>query len=237
MIDLHCHILSGVDDGPETLEQSIALARAQLGAGVSTVAATPHVSARYPANDGPRIAAEVAALAAELAARGLALQVVAGAEVALDVALALPNDDLARLRLGDGPWLLVEPPVSGRAQDVAGMLRHVRGRGHEVLIAHPERCAELARNVHTLRALVDEGFALQITAGALSGRFGRKIRRRTERMVAESLVHVIASDAHDAARRGPGLDDAPVATGRWMTADVPRAILDGAPLPPWPAHR
>lgn len=234
MIDLHCHILPGIDDGPQTVEQSIELARAQVAAGVELVAATPHVNERFPANDAALIAAVRAKLQAELVARRIPLRLAAGAEVALGVAALMPNRELERLRLGDGPWLLVEPPSVGDTDEIAELLRAVRDRGHEVLVAHPERCAGLAGELSVLAELVAEGFALQLTAASLSGRFGRRVARRAERIAGRGLAQVLASDAHDNASRGPGLTGVAPQLHSWMTAQVPAAILAGAPLPPPP---
>jgi protein-tyrosine phosphatase len=241
LIDLHCHILPDIDDGPTRMADSVALARAQVAAGVHTVAATPHVSPGMP-NSAARIEAAVASLRAALADAGVPLDVVPGAEVDLALAATLPDEELERLRLGGGPWLLIEAPLSPRVQGVDILLRHLRSRGHALLIAHPERCPDFQRRPEALAGLLGDRTLVQVTAGALTQQFGRQVARYARRLVADGSAHVVASDAHDTLGRPPGLSADLALAGlgseervRWLTEEMPRAILDGAPLPPPPA--
>jgi protein-tyrosine phosphatase len=240
MIDLHCHILPGLDDGPPDLEGSLALARAQVDAGVQVVAATPHVLAEYPVNDSVTIAAAVAELNVSLQRESIPLEVLSGAEIGLTRAAELDDDELRALGLGGGPWLLVEPPLSASSAGVDIILRHLRERGHRLLIAHPERCPEFQRRPETLRALVRDGMLVQVTAGALVGQFGGPVRRFARTLVDDGLAHVLASDAHDPRRRPPGLLGPALDAGypeplaAWLAEAVPHALLAGEPLPTTP---
>jgi protein-tyrosine phosphatase len=113
-----------------------------------------------------------------------------------------------------------------------------------VLLAHPERCPAFHRDPERLQRLVDAGVLVQITAGSMTGGFGSTVRRLTATMLRTGVVHVVASDAHDAVKRPPGLNDGFTSLERelpglaelqpWMTEQVPRAILDGTPLPERP---
>ena len=109
MIDLHCHVLAGIDDGPATIEESVALARAAAAQGTGTLVATPHVSARYR-NEATTIALLVEELNVRLAAEDVALEVLPGAEIAITSVIEIEPSQLERLGLGDGRWLLMEPP-------------------------------------------------------------------------------------------------------------------------------
>lgn len=239
-VDLHAHVLPGVDDGPATLEDTLALARVAVAAGTDRIVATPHVNeARYIAPEA--IAPAVDEVNRHLGEAGIALRVEAGAEVALTRLLDLSDDDLGVLRLGGGPYLLLECPFAVIAGDFEPLIYDVQTRGYRVLLAHPERCPVFQRDPDRLVRLVDGGALVQLTAGVLRGAFGSRTREFAHRLLREDLVHVLASDTHDAVRRPPGLGDALEhaeravpgvrARERWMTEKVPEAILAGDPVP------
>jgi protein-tyrosine phosphatase len=239
MIDLHCHVLAGIDDGPATVEQSIALARDAAAAGTRVLVATPHVSRRY-ASDPATIARLVDQLNGRLAVEGVGLEVRTGAELAIMPALELEAAELQRFSLGGGPWLLVEPPIRPVAAGLDLLILELQKRGHRILLAHPERCPAFQRDPEMLESLVRHGILTSVTAGALVGRFGANVRRFALKLVREGLVHSVASDAHDRQSRPPGtateLDQAglgPLAD--WLTRAVPAAILSGEAIPPQPA--
>jgi protein-tyrosine phosphatase len=239
VIDLHCHILPGIDDGPDDLAGSVAMAREHVARGTTTVVATPHVSWDHP-NTAEIVAAGVADVNAALRAEGVPLEVLAGAEVALTRAVDMTAEQLADLRLGNGPWLLLEAPISVDSPGIEGLVGIVQSRGVRVLLAHPERCASFHTDPELLERLVAGGCLAQVTAGALNGFFGRTVQAAARRYVDAGLVHVVASDSHDAAHRVPGMRDDMEAAGYapltdWMASDVPRAMLDGVPVPPRPA--
>jgi protein-tyrosine phosphatase len=239
MIDLHCHVLPGIDDGPATIEETLALGRAQEALGVTTIVATPHVHWDYPENDAARIAELVAQVNGAFAAEGIGVRVLPGAEVALTRAVDLSDDELAALRLGGGPWLLLEPPFSPAATAGAhAAISSLLHRGHRLVIAHPERSPLFLADGALLEQLVASGALVSITAGALTGRFGRDAKRFALRLLADGQVHDVASDAHGAGeRRPPGMAEHLAAVGYTELTDhlcreIPQAILDGTPVPP-----
>ncbi len=238
MIDLHCHVLPGIDDGPATVEASLALARAAAAAGVRTIVATPHVSWDYP-NEPTTITRLVDEVNERLAAEHIDVTIRRGAELAFTRIADIPDEQLRELGLGGGRWLLVEPPFTPSVVGLENVIAGLRARGYEVVLAHPERCPAFHRDVEALVRLTSSGVACSITAGSLVGRFGREVRRFSLSLVEAGLVHNVASDAHDAVRRQPGmaaeLDEAGLAGLRaWTTEAVPQAILAGEPLPPRP---
>jgi len=238
VIDLHCHVLPGIDDGPETIAGSLALARAAVDAGVRTLVATPHVNWRYP-NDAATIAAAVGELSERLVAEGVALELRTGAEVAMTQLSTIARGELERLRLGGGEWLLLEPPFSPVAPALKAIVEDLLARGERVLLAHPERCPAFHRDPRLLGSLVHGGALTSITAGSLVGRFGETVRRFAIGLVQEELVHNVASDAHDVADRAPGIATELEQAGLtpladWLTESVPAAILDGGPIPARP---
>jgi protein-tyrosine phosphatase len=243
VIDLHSHILPGLDDGPATMDGSLDLARAAVDAGTRTILATPHIN-DYAAIDPARIAAGIDELRPALADAGIPLEVLPGGEIAIWRLVDLDDDTLRALALGGGPYLLVESPFSPVVGDFEPMVLDLHARGHRVLLAHPERCPAFQRDPARLARLVDAGALVQITAGSMSGGFGSTVRRFTATLLREGLGHVVASDAHDHVKRPPGLQAGFGVLERelpgigeqaeWLTELVPRAVLDGAPAPPRP---
>ena len=248
MIDLHTHVLPGLDDGPPTLGLAVELARAAASSGVKTIVATPHVSPRYRRTSA-EISAAVAALRAALLSAEADVAIVAGAEVDLTMALDLDDAELTALRLGGGPHLLIESPLSAGAGDFDPLLADIRRRGHQVVLAHPERCPAFQRAPERVERLVEQGFLCSITAGSIAGRFGGSVRKFTLELIAHGWVHNVSSDMHDAVRRPPGLlagiasaeRELPGLTAQsdWYTHAVPAAILAGSALgpPPEPPRR
>jgi protein-tyrosine phosphatase len=239
LIDLHCHVLPGIDDGPASLDDSLALVRAAAAAGTSTIVATPHVSWDMP-NEAGTIAQLVDELNARLEREQIDVRVRRGAEVAITRAVDLSDAELNALSLGGGPWVLVEPPFSPLVAGLESLLEGLQAQGHKIVIAHPERCPAFHRDPDALVRLVETGMLTSITAGALSGRFGRDVRRFARTLVQEGLAHNVASDAHDAVSRPPGIAEDLRRAGydglaHWVAQDVPAAILAGEAIPPRPS--
>ena len=240
MIDLHAHVLPGIDDGPPTLEASLALARAAVASGTRVMVATPHIDERYG-----RAATELDQLVANLQAEfdhaGIALQLRAGAEIAGARVADLDDSTLRRVALGGGGWILLETPFE-RAEDIEGAMRDLQSRGLGVVLAHVERSGPLRRDPTRVRRMVEAGALVSITADSLRGRFGSTARRFAGLLLREGLVHNVASDAHDAAQRPPDLRPGLRAVGGraladYFTVEVPRAVLEGGPMPSAPVPR
>lgn len=240
MIDLHFHALPGIDDGPSTFEESIALVEAAQADGTKHIVATPHVSWHYQ-NDAATIRALVHELNDRLAQRGIQVEVSAGAEIAMTRVSQLRLQDLRELTLARSRWLLIEPPFSAVAPTFESTVLELLGEEHRVLIAHPERCQALRRDPGAIARLVNAGALTSITAGSLTGRFGAPVRQFATRLLEERLVHNVASDAHDMAGRPPALASEILRAGHgdlreWLTELVPAAILSGERIPVRPAR-
>jgi len=239
VIDVHCHLLPAVDDGPPDVEAALEQARSHVAAGVETVVCTPHVDWEWQV-DAATIARRVDELRHALSEAQIPLHVEAGAEVGLTRALDLSDQELRRLRLAGGEWLLLEAPLAVSAA-VEQPIAMVAMRGHRILLAHPERSPAFQRDPESLRRLVQSGTVrTQITATSLNGAFGSTVQRFARQLVREGLVDIVASDAHDARRRPPGLREAIVGAGfaeaaASMTVDAPAAVLNGGPMPARPA--
>jgi len=245
VIDLHCHVLPGLDDGPENMDEALELLARQAECGVDAVVATPHVSHNYPGVTAEAIAEGVKELREAAKDARIPVRVIAGAEVALTRAVDLSDRQLAALRLGGGPWLLLEPPyapMSASALEAAigGLLR----RGHRIVLAPPERCSAFHTDREPLERLIEAGVRCSVTAGALTGAFGRTVRKFALEMLEDGLVHNIASDAHGGMEsRPPGLAGPLKEAGyedlaEWLCHQVPLALLGGTEPPDPPAvHR
>jgi protein-tyrosine phosphatase len=241
VIDLHCHVLPGIDDGPARSEESLALAHAAGAAGVDTLVATSHVSWSYR-NDADTLGSLTADLNARLshAEGGGAVRVLPGAEVAASIVMDLDPQELRRLGLGGGRWLLLEPPLASSAAGLEIVVAELQQRGHGIVLAHPERCPAFHRDTRLLESLIEGGALTSITAGSLTGRFGATVRRFTHALLKAGAVHNVASDFHDLAGRPPGMSAALESAGLsslgdWLTHEVPLAILEDRELPHKPA--
>jgi len=241
VIDLHVHALAGIDDGPATLDEAVIFARAAHEDGTRTLIATPHVSHRYP-NTPDSIATAVAALRTRLEEERVGVELLTGAEIAIERIAALDDAALDALTLGAGPYLLIESPLSVSAGDIGAPIARLLAAGRRVVLAHPERSPTFHREPELLGHLVGSGVLTSVTASAFAGTFGKTARRFSERMLEEGLVHNVASDGHDAGARPPRLSEGLAhvrrvsgeAWGDWLVRIVPEAVLAGDPIPAAP---
>lgn len=207
MVDLHCHLLPGIDDGAKDLDMSLAMAQMIIDDGVTTQACTPHIYPGLYENTAAGIRQAIAALQKELDQRDMPLQLVEGADVHLrpDLATAIKADEVPTL--AGSRYLLLEPPHHVAPPRFEQSVFELRLAGLVPVITHPERLTWLGDHYAMMANLVKGGAWMQITAGSLSGRFGRRPRYWAERMLDEGLVHILATDAHDAKHRPPLLSE------------------------------
>jgi protein-tyrosine phosphatase len=205
MIDLHSHLLPGIDDGATDLQTALVMAQCYVDDGVTTVACTPHILPGVYHNTGPQIRTAVQALQAELTNRGINLTLVPGCDghVVPDFVAGIKSGRL--LTLNDSRYVLVEPPHNVPPPRLEEMFFGVMVAGYVPILTHPERLTWIAHQYDKMRALAHGGVWMQITAGSLIGDFGRQPKYWAERMLDEGLVHVLATDAHDPVRRAPVL--------------------------------
>ena len=242
MIDLHSHILPGIDDGARTLAESIGIAEAAVRDGLSTLAAPPHVRDDYPTavETMKRLLGE---LHETLASRAIELKVVGGAEIAITALGRLTENDLHRFALAGNPrYLLLEFPYFGWPLSLEVEIGRLDVLGITVVLAHPERNPEVQRDTARLAPAVSAGALVQLTAASVDGRLGSRARGTSFELIESGLAHLVASDAHSPDVRAIGLSKAVEAIGdpslaNWLVEEVPRAIVDDGPIPPRPpAH-
>jgi protein-tyrosine phosphatase len=239
VIDLHSHILPGLDDGAEDLVDSLEIARAAVADGITTIAATPHVREDYPTTaDAMEIG--VRQLRTALERERIELELLPGGEVSLEQLDRLSHDELRRFALGGNPrYLLVETPYWGWPLSFDQIVSRLAALDVTAVIAHPERNRAIQEDLAKVAGLVDAGALIQVTAASLDGRLGSRTRASARKLVDAGLVHMIGSDAHTAGIREVGLSEARKVIGdealaRWLTESVPAAIVRNEPVPPRP---
>lgn len=207
-VDLHCHLLWGLDDGCETPGEMLAAARLLVELGYTDAAPSPHAVSWLPSGDPALVAARREEGMALLAHEGIALSLHANAENRLD------EEFLARAagegRRGIGPtqrWVLVEVPFQGGVPALADLVFRLRRLGVSPLFAHPERCAEFERPGRAAE-IVRLGGSLQLNLGALAGVYGRTARKVAEELLSGGLYAVAATDLHRPDGLGEWLDEA-----------------------------
>jgi len=232
MLDLHTHILPGLDDGVRTIDEALDLARAAVNDGVATTAATPHVREDYPTTVRA-IENGVAELRMRLGEEGIPLEVVTGGEVALERLKLLDDEELRGFTLAQtGRYLLVEFPDFGWPLGLDAAVDQLLGRGIVPVLAHPERNSEIRDLPSRLAAAVEAGALVQVTAMSLDGRAGRRAAAVARELLSLRLVHLLATDAHAPDVRAGGLGAACAAVGdeelAWfLVRHAPAAILAG----------
>lgn len=238
MIDLHSHILPGLDDGAHDTAESLEIARAAVADGITAIAATPHVREDYPTG-AARMHEEVLLLRRALADAAIPLEVHPGGEIALTRLDRLGEGELRAFALAGSRYLLLEFPYQGWPLDLRTRIFELQAAEFVPVLAHPERNAEVMASPERITALVDAGALVQLTASSLDGRGGRSVARTARHLLESGMAHLVSSDAHGPAVRGIGLAGAVAAIGdtplaRWLTELVPAAIVADDPIPPRP---
>ncbi len=208
LVDIHCHILPGIDDGARDWDVSLEMARVLAADGVQTVIATPHQLGNFASNDAVTIRQRVEQLRDRLAAASIPLAVLAGGDVRIEATLCreLAADQV--LSLGDHRrHVLLELPHE-LYFPLEPLLADLARMGLTGILSHPERNQGILREPHLVKQLVENGCLMQVTAGSLLGSFGPAAQTLSEQLLREGLIHFIATDAHGATRRRPRLGDA-----------------------------
>ncbi|AFM25541.1 tyrosine-protein phosphatase [Desulfomonile tiedjei] len=243
MIDLHSHILAGVDDGPSRTDESLRMCRMAVGDGIRCVVATPHSFNGDHVTDPDTILARVADLNLRLQSEKLPLKILPGMEIRIVPEFVELLSAGRLLSLNQGKYFLLEFHPAHVPAGFDRLLKFMRARGHGVVLAHPEKNLQIQDNIQQLISWLetDETWDLlvQISADSLTGEAGKQAYNAARLLLNRSCVHVIASDAHAAEYRPPILSKAVeiasdlVGSARTnqMVRDVPAAIVYGTPFP------
>lgn len=208
MIDLHCHILPGIDDGAADLDVALGMAAMAAADGITTTACTPHIMPGvYDISPGA-IRRHIDLLRDALAEAGVPLELVVGSDAHMrpDFSTALDQGNI--LALNDSRYVLFEPPHHVPPPRLEECLFGIQMAGYVPILTHPERLSWIGSRYPLLTHLAKSGVWMQITAGSISGRFGKHPKYWAERLLSEGLVHILASDAHNCTSRPPLLAQA-----------------------------
>jgi protein-tyrosine phosphatase len=240
MIDLHCHILPGLDDGPGTVSEAVKMAKVAVNDGISALVATPHIAAAsQDLSDvfafGKKIQKALAELRNQCTVLDIPLRLMAGGEVNSGMVM----DRIRPFAINGENYLLVEFPHSFLPGNAAETIFNCVTTGLTPIIAHPERNASVLERPDRLRNLIRAGALLQITGGSLLGDFGAQSKACAQYLLKMGLVSFLASDAHSSSYRRPELSAAVGAAARFIGAEAardlvwanPRAVISGQPLP------
>jgi protein-tyrosine phosphatase len=223
VIDTHCHLLPGLDDGPQSIEGSLALARRLVEDGVSLVLCTPHYSRQFPTRHD-EAAERFAVFREQLDEVPVALEVELAAEVGPALAVSTPLEELL-VRAVIGRYLIVEV----LPDSPAGLFDAVTDRLEEVgllpIFAHPERCRAVQRHPMLLERARERGALVQIVAPSLIRRWGRGVASAAWGLLGAGWVDLLGSDAHGVRRRGVHLAEAVELVGKRFGADVARDVV------------
>lgn len=243
MIDLHNHLLPGIDDGAKRLEETLEFLRVAGRDGVKAVTATPHMKPGVYDNSRAAILERIAMVrdAARNDPAASAVTLLPGAEVYFTADLVERAKAGTLMTVGDGgKYLLLELPYQQVPMGVDETIFQLRLLGITPIMAHPERVAYYLEDYSRVAASVRLGALTQVTGNSLTGKFGSKARDFSVRMLEHNLIHIVASDSHDVRYRPPTLSAARAAiariageaTARLLVEDNPRAILDGRDIEP-----
>ena len=208
MIDIHCHLLPGIDDGAQTLPSSLEMARIAVADGITTIFCTPHIYPGLYENHGPDIRRRVDDLQKILRDAGIALELSFGADTHLvpEVREGLRTGRIPTL--GGSRYVLLEPSHHVRPPRFKESVFELIGAGYVPVITHPERLTWVEQHYADFTDLARSGAWMQVTGGALVGRFGPRVKKIAERFVGEGWTHVLASDGHTTGQRSPLLAEA-----------------------------
>jgi protein-tyrosine phosphatase len=234
MIDIHCHLLPGIDDGAQTLASSLDMARIAVADGITTIFCTPHIYPGLYENTGPDIRRRVAALQQNLRDAGITLALNHGADTHLvpEVREGLRCGRIPTL--GGSRYLLLEPSHHVRPPRFKETVFELIAAGIVPVITHPERLTWVEQHYDDFTELARSGAWMQVTGGALVGRFGNRVKKIAERFVGDGWTHVLASDGHTTGQRAPLLAAARARAGELLGSvegsrlvlERPQAILD-----------
>jgi protein-tyrosine phosphatase len=242
-VDLHCHLLPGIDDGPDSLEKSLTMARVAAEDGTSTVLATTHwpLDPRALEPTPERLHKVAAELRSALLAEGISLEIQPCHELMADTTLAAHLVSGAAFSFGGARrYCLVEMPYHHLPTSFRDIIFQVQARGFTPILAHPERSAPIQQQPEKLDELAEAGCLVQVTASSIVD--GGPPARLTRRFLESGVAQIVASDGHSPRRRPPILSEAADELARSygpafadaVTRTIPAALLAGAELPPLP---
>lgn len=198
MIDIHNHLLIGVDDGPQSEEEAVALLRQAIGNGITDIVATPHHYSGDFINFKNKIMDKMDELNRIIETHQLDITIHPGQEIRVNGSLVEELKEQKSIPLNNSKYVLVEFPFNDIPSYVETLLFDIQMNGFTPVIAHPERCKPIIKDPDKLYDFIEKGAVAQVTAGCVSGALGENLQETSLRMLENNLAHIIASDAHHA---------------------------------------
>ena len=229
MIDLHCHILAGVDDGSDSMEESIEMARIAVEKGTSELVATPHYIEGGDSCDYGQVDIKLDEFRQELIKNGIPLKVHRGNEIYLALNMVKLIESKKAAALAGSRYVLIEMPFFDLPHYAEEVVHELRLSGYIPIIAHPERNRIMAKDPNRLLDFLHMGALAQLNGDSLAGRNGKEIKKAAETMLTHRMVHFIASDGHHQSRRRPDLAKAFKAASHLVGAKEAQRLLDENP--------
>jgi len=231
MIDIHCHILPGIDDGAQTIEDSILMAKEAVQEGIRTIIATPHHKNNQYINEKTSILEKVSYLNQQLVKEDIPLKILPGQENRLYGEILEDYLEGGKiLPLAESSYLFIEFPSGHVPRYAERLLFEIQTEGLLPIIVHPERNQELIENPDMLYKFVKNGALTQVTAGSVCGYFGKKIKKFSHQLIEANLTHFIASDAHNVSSRSFKMAEAMDAVERNFGHDMVYLLKENAEL-------
>jgi protein-tyrosine phosphatase len=230
MIDIHCHILPGIDDGAKSIEDSLSMAKHAASEGITKIIATPHHKNGKYDNVGLDIKERVDELNQLIQSQNIPLKILPGQEPRIygDILEDYENGEV--LTLNDTKYMFIELPSNHVPRYTKQLLFEIQLAGVLPIIVHPERNQEIIENPNVLYKLVEQGAATQVTASSVAGYFGKSIRKFSHQLIESNQAHFIASDAHNLNGRSFNLKEAYNVIGKEFGMDLVYFFQENAEL-------
>lgn len=224
MVDIHCHILPDIDDGPKTFEESVAMAKIAAEDGIAAIVATPHLNEKL--YDPIEISRRASWLNHLLRTHHIPVSILNGA----DVSVVFKPHQVHGFTINDTDYILVEFPHTHLPRHADEILLQFVVEGYKPIITHPERNPSISGNPALLAQLLGPNIYVQITAGSVTGEFGKDAKACAEYLLQAGMVDVIATDAHSTTYRKPRLNVGMEAAAKIVGTEAAKKMVFGNPM-------
>ncbi|NLJ41906.1 MAG: capsular biosynthesis protein, partial [Clostridiales bacterium] len=229
MIDIHSHILWGMDDGAESLEISMSMASTASKEGIKTIIATPHcMEYEDPILFSQKVRDKCLLLQENLDKKEIPIDIIPGTEVYIDPFMP-DKKGFENLVLGGTQYILVELPMNEIPLYVDDFIFHLQLKGLTPILAHPERNTRIIENPNILARLIDLGSLAQINTGSITGFFGSRVQKSARNILTHNMGHMLGTDAHSNDRRGPYMREAVKLLKNWLGEEKTKEITKTNP--------
>lgn len=226
MLDMHAHILPGVDDGPNTMDESIELLRLAEAEGISHIIATPHAYSPHYDVSKTSVVEGLTKLKGEIKKKGINIELSAGQEIRIHDKVVERIKSGEALTLANSKYVLLELPSSGIPAYTVPVIQGILNLNKVPIIAHPERNRAIAEKPSRLERLITHGALAQVTAGSLAGHFGKSVQKLSLQLIEANLIHTYGSDVHNNATRPFLFDEGLLYLERQKHHDLVEILLE-----------